>query len=106
MSLQAYLDELRAALRPALCLHSYPSETVERHDKPLVEVADAGSPLRLPPVTVARSPQVRRAWLRSLAACAGAGLPYLTTSRLHYRKTHHHCLITAAAVRRPGRNTR
>ena len=58
MSLQGYLDELRAALGPALCLHSYPSEQVERHDKPVIEVAEPGSPLVLPPVKIARSAQV------------------------------------------------
>lgn len=55
--LQAYLDELRAALRPALCLHNFPSEIVERHSKPVIEVAEPGSLLVLPPVTVARSLQ-------------------------------------------------
>lgn len=57
--LQGYLDELRAALHPALCLHDFPSETVERHTKPIVEIAEPGSILVLPPVTVARSAQVR-----------------------------------------------
>jgi len=57
--LQGYLDQLRAALRPALCLHNYPSETVERHNKPVIEIAEPCSLLVLPPVTVSRSPQVR-----------------------------------------------
>ncbi len=57
--LQGYLDQLRAALRPALCLHNYPSETVERHNKPVIEIAEPGSLLVLPPVTVSRSLQVR-----------------------------------------------
>lgn len=58
--LQGYLDQLRSALRPALCLHNYPSETVERHNKPVIEIAEPGSILVLPPVTVSRSPQVGR----------------------------------------------
>ncbi|KAL4445834.1 hypothetical protein ABPG77_009033 [Micractinium sp. CCAP 211/92] len=34
LSFQEYLTELRAALRPAFCLHNFPSPWVERHNKP------------------------------------------------------------------------
>lgn len=63
-SLQGFLGDLRAALRPALCLHDFPSPEVEGHNKPQIEVAEPGSPLVLPPVTVQRAgAQVRaEAW--------------------------------------------
>lgn len=72
--LQAYLDELRAALRPALCLHNFPSEIVERHSKPVIEVAEPGSLLVLPPVTVARSLQVGN-WAAALSSCESCLCP-------------------------------
>ena len=56
--MQAYLDEVRAALRPALCLHTFPSQRIERQVKPEVEVR--GCPeLLLPPVEVVRSESER-----------------------------------------------
>ena len=52
--MKAYLAEVRAALRLALCLRDWPSTTAERHNRP--EVEDRGAKeLLLPPVTVARS---------------------------------------------------
>lgn len=57
---EGFLAELRPVLHRAFCLHSFPSESVERHNKPIIEVAGEGSPLVLPPVTVSRSAQVRR----------------------------------------------
>lgn len=57
-SLEGFLADLRPVLQRAFCLHSFPSESVERHNKPVIEVAGEGSPLVLPPVTVSRSAQV------------------------------------------------
>lgn len=60
-SLQGYLEDLRAVLQSALCLHNFPSPDVERHNKPVIELAEPASPLVLPPVTVERlGAQVRR----------------------------------------------
>ena len=56
MSLQSYLADLRAALRPALCLHNFPSQRVERHNYPAIEV-QTHPELLLPPVTVTRAGQ-------------------------------------------------
>jgi hypothetical protein len=56
MSLQSYLANLKAALRPALCLHNFPSQRVERHNYPAIEV-QTHPELLLPPVTVTRSQQ-------------------------------------------------
>lgn len=84
MSSSAYYQDIRSALTRALCLHNFPSQQVERHNKPEVEVR--GSPeLLLPPVALARgdaerclieqsinSTRVRGVgWLHALA-CAGA----------------------------------
>ena len=52
-SSQAYLRDVRQHLLRALCLHNFPSQQVERHNKPEVEVG--GSPeLLLPAVALAR----------------------------------------------------
>lgn len=37
--MQPYLENIQYALRGALCLRSFPSEKVERHEKPEIEVA-------------------------------------------------------------------
>lgn len=49
-----YVEGVRAALRPALCLHAFPSMAVERHSKPEVETRSAPEVL-LPPVEVVKS---------------------------------------------------
>ncbi|KAL4425763.1 hypothetical protein ABPG75_009779 [Micractinium tetrahymenae] len=43
-SKEEYLAELRAALRPAFCVHNFPSPQVERHNKPVVEEHPAPPP--------------------------------------------------------------
>lgn len=52
-----YLEDLRRVLRPAFCLHNFPSPLVERHNKPVLEIP-CGAELVLPPVVVTRSEQV------------------------------------------------
>lgn len=53
-SFQDYLAELRAALRPAFCLHNFPSPRVERHNKPVIEEQPLPPPgLVFPPRVVA-----------------------------------------------------
>jgi len=52
--MKAYLAHVRAELALALCLRDWPSQTVERHNRPEVEDR-ASKELLLPPVTVARS---------------------------------------------------
>ena len=54
--LQAWLGDVRAALRPALCVHDVPSANVERHTAPKVEVRSS-SEFLLTPVTVAGAKQ-------------------------------------------------
>lgn len=56
-SLHGYLREVRAVLRPAFCLHNFPSPLVERHNKPFVEWSQHSPELLLPPVTVSRGDQ-------------------------------------------------
>jgi hypothetical protein len=56
MSLQSFLADLKAALRPALCLHNFPSQRVERHNYPAIEV-QTHPELLLPPIIVTRSQQ-------------------------------------------------
>lgn len=58
--MQEYLDSLRAVLRPAFCLSNFPSCSVERHNKPVIEEREPSPELLLPPLTVARSEQVHR----------------------------------------------
>uniref|UniRef100_A0A7S1C620 Actin-related protein 2/3 complex subunit 4 n=1 Tax=Bicosoecida sp. CB-2014 TaxID=1486930 RepID=A0A7S1C620_9STRA len=54
-SLRPYLTCIRHTLDAALCLRNFPSQTVERHNKPEVEMKGSKE-LLLNPVTIARSP--------------------------------------------------
>eukprot|EP01041_Mallomonas_annulata_P005819 gene5819-11739_t len=56
--LKSYLDGVKNTLTSALCLRNFPSQTVERHNKPEVEVR-ASKELLLNPVTIARSENER-----------------------------------------------
>mmetsp|Transcript_5484 Transcript_5484/g.5651 ORF Transcript_5484/g.5651 Transcript_5484/m.5651 type:complete len:173 (+) Transcript_5484:78-596(+) len=57
-ALKAYVDAVRVSLTSALCLRNFPSQTVERHNKPEVEVR-ASKELLLNPITIARSENER-----------------------------------------------
>lgn len=54
MNAAAYLRDVRQQLTTALCLHNFPSQLVERQNKPDVEVQTSPE-LVLPPVLIARS---------------------------------------------------
>ncbi|CAD7702795.1 unnamed protein product [Ostreobium quekettii] len=58
LSHRQYIDALREALGPALCVRGFPCQDVERHNKPEVEYQSSGE-LLLEPVTVARSDGAR-----------------------------------------------
>mmetsp|Transcript_127401 Transcript_127401/g.309682 ORF Transcript_127401/g.309682 Transcript_127401/m.309682 type:complete len:171 (+) Transcript_127401:110-622(+) len=53
-ALKPYLTCIRHTLDAALCLRNFPSQTVERHNKPEVEVRGSKE-LLLNPVTISRS---------------------------------------------------
>lgn len=53
ITLQKYLAEVRAALICASCLHNFPCQVLERHNKPEVEIQTSPE-LILDPVTVER----------------------------------------------------
>eukprot|EP00948_MAST-09A_sp_MAST-9A-sp1_P000070 g70.t1 len=53
-ALQPYLDCVRSSLLAALCLRNFPSEKVERHNKPEVEMQDSEN-LLLHPLKICRS---------------------------------------------------
>ena len=57
-SLAPYLNCVRSTLDAGLCLHNFPSQMVERHNKPEVEVRH-NKELLMNPLAVARSPQER-----------------------------------------------
>lgn len=54
MGATGYIQEIRRQLTLALCLHNFPSQVVERHNKPEVEVRTSPE-LLLPPVTIRRN---------------------------------------------------
>ena len=53
-ALKPYLDAVRATLTAATCIRNFPSQTVERHNKPEVEVRGSKE-LILNPLIVART---------------------------------------------------
>lgn len=53
-----YIRDVQAALTRALCLHNFPSQLVERHNKPEVEVGTSPE-LLLPPVLLSRGESER-----------------------------------------------
>ena len=53
-----YLNTVRSTLDAALCLRNFPSQVVERHNKPEVEVRGSKE-LLLNPITIARTDQER-----------------------------------------------
>lgn len=53
-ALNTYLDNIRAALDSALNLRNFPSQQVERHNKPEIEM-DRGKELKSPPIELTRS---------------------------------------------------
>ncbi|KAA0156317.1 hypothetical protein FNF27_00863 [Cafeteria roenbergensis] len=55
---KAYLQCVRATLDAALCIRNFGSQTVERHNKPEVEVKDSKE-LSLKPIKIARTAQER-----------------------------------------------
>ena len=58
MALQPYLDAIRSTLNAALCLENFPSQVVERHNKPEVE-ARVNKELLLTPVMISRNEKER-----------------------------------------------
>ncbi|KDD74755.1 ARP2/3 complex 20 kDa subunit (ARPC4) protein, partial [Helicosporidium sp. ATCC 50920] len=55
--LKDYLTALEPAIRTSLCLQPFPSQYVERHDRPVIECEPESSHLRSPPITIRRSEQ-------------------------------------------------
>ncbi|CAM9112076.1 unnamed protein product, partial [Ectocarpus fasciculatus] len=55
-TLRPYLNAIRGTLDAALCLRNFPSQTVERHNKPEVETRSSKE-LLLNPVTICRNEQ-------------------------------------------------
>ena len=53
-TLRPYLNAIRASLTAALCLRDFPSQTVERHNKPEVEIKSSKE-LVLNPVVISRN---------------------------------------------------
>jgi len=53
-SLQPYLDCIRNTLTAAMCLRNFPSQTVERHNKPEVETRGSRE-LLLQPIIISRN---------------------------------------------------
>ncbi|GAB4817042.1 hypothetical protein N2152v2_004088 [Parachlorella kessleri] len=58
MATASYLHDVRQQLTVALCLHNFPSQLVERHNKPEIEVQTSPE-LLLPPVRISRSDNER-----------------------------------------------
>ena len=57
-ALKPYLDAVKLTLDAALCIRNFPSQTVERHNKPEVEVR-GNKELLMNPMTVARTENER-----------------------------------------------
>eukprot|EP00611_Tribonema_gayanum_P019691 TRINITY_DN3454_c0_g1_i2.p2 TRINITY_DN3454_c0_g1~~TRINITY_DN3454_c0_g1_i2.p2 ORF type:complete len:171 (-),score=80.38 TRINITY_DN3454_c0_g1_i2:142-654(-) len=57
-TLRPYLTTIRHTLDASLCLRNFPSQTVERHNKPEVEV-QSSKELLLNPITICRNEQER-----------------------------------------------
>ncbi|CAM9582777.1 unnamed protein product, partial [Chrysoparadoxa australica] len=55
-TLRPYLNTIRDTLDASLCLRNFPSQTVERHNKPEVEVRTSKE-LLLNPITICRNEQ-------------------------------------------------
>ena len=53
-SLEKYLGTVKSSLQCALCLRNFPSQSVEKHNKPEVEVR-GNRELLLSPLTVSKS---------------------------------------------------
>eukprot|EP00949_MAST-11_sp_MAST-11-sp1_P000571 g571.t1 len=53
-TLRPYLDAIKHTLEAALCLRDFPSQTVERHNKPEIEIRKSKE-LLLQPVTICRN---------------------------------------------------
>ena len=58
ITLEPYLNTVRATLTAAMCLQNFGSQDVERHNKPEVEAVSSAE-LLLNPVIIARTPQER-----------------------------------------------
>jgi hypothetical protein len=54
MAHQPYLECIRSTLTAAICLQNFPSQNIERHNKPEVE-AQTSSELLLNPITISRN---------------------------------------------------
>lgn len=52
---QAYIDTIRETLKAALCLTNFPSQIIERHNKPEVEVG-ISKEILFKPITIVRVP--------------------------------------------------
>jgi ARP2/3 complex 20 kDa subunit (ARPC4) len=57
-TLRPYLTAIRGTLDASLCLRNFPSQTVERHNKPEVEV-QTSKELLMNPITICRNEQER-----------------------------------------------
>ena len=59
MTIQNYVQAIQTVLNSALCLRDFPSEIVEKHNKPEIEMfsmnKDKCKPLNLNPIYIARS---------------------------------------------------
>ena len=53
-SLEKYLSTVKSSLQCALCLRNFPSQSVEKHNKPEVEVR-GNRELLMSPLTISRS---------------------------------------------------
>jgi actin related protein 2/3 complex subunit 4 len=53
-TLKPYLDAIQSTLRASMCLRNFPSQIVERHNKPEVEVRQSKE-LLLKPIKIARN---------------------------------------------------
>mmetsp|Transcript_17136 Transcript_17136/g.15468 ORF Transcript_17136/g.15468 Transcript_17136/m.15468 type:complete len:172 (+) Transcript_17136:50-565(+) len=58
-ALKSYLDCVNKTLDAALCLRNFPSQNVERHNKPEVEIKGGNKELLLNPVIIARTENER-----------------------------------------------
>merc|ERR1719183_3036717 len=54
-----YLSCIRSTLDAALCLRNFASESVERHNKPEVEMSEPGSHLLLKPIIISKTEKDR-----------------------------------------------
>ena len=58
MTIKGYIDAIEKTLESVLCLRNFPSELVEKHNKPEIEMYDhdkSNKALILKPIVIARS---------------------------------------------------